>query len=117
MSLFTDCKNCYSVALAIIFNYEKRYYALEGTEFEMSRTSVLCESQSVHNQCGWAGSCGSFYDHKMPFSNNRQGTLKKIKVYYLQDLEITQHTWGHTARSRRESVLAWSSAFIGEGGA
>jgi len=26
-------------------------------------------------------------------------TWKKIDVYYLQDLETTQRTWGHTARS------------------
>ena len=25
--------------------------------------------------------------------------LEKIKVYHLQNLEMTQHSWGHTARS------------------
>ena len=30
------------------------------------------------------------------------GKLEKIKVYYLQDVEITQHTWYHTARSGGE---------------
>ena len=32
------------------------------------------------------------YDFKMTFSNNYQETLKKVKVYYLQDLEFTQPT-------------------------
>ena len=40
----------------------------------------------------------------MPFSNNHQNTLKKLKVYYLQDLEITLHTWGYTVRSQIERV-------------
>ena len=29
---------------------------------------------------------------------------KKSKVYYLQDLDITWHTWGYTARSQTERL-------------
>ena len=36
----------------------------------------------------------------MPFSDTHQGTLKKQRLITLQDLEITQHSWGHTARSQ-----------------
>ena len=38
----------------------------------------------------------------MAFSKNHQETEKKNEIYYWQDLEITQHTWGHTTRSRVE---------------
>lgn len=33
----------------------------------------------------------SYCGCRTPFSHSHQDTLKKIKVYYLQDLEITQH--------------------------
>ena len=51
----------------------------------------------------------------MAFSNNHQKALKNITFYYLQDLEIIQHTQGHTGRSRlgRENARPWGSAFIG----
>lgn len=47
-----------------------------------------------------------------------------MQVYYLQDLEITEHAWGHMARSwveeeregRGERVHFWDSAFSGEEG-
>ena len=44
-------------------------------------------------------------------------TIRKLKkkVYCLQVLEITWHTWGHTARLQveRERAGTWGSAFIG----
>lgn len=61
----------------------------------------------------------------IPLSDNHQES-EKMQVYCLQDLEMTQHTWGHTARSQveveRESerpsmhAQAWGSAFIGAKG-
>ena len=54
------------------------------------------------NQCSnWTNPHGS-YDCKMPLSNNHLETLKKIKFYYLEDLEVMQHTYYHTARSQVE---------------
>lgn len=74
-----------------------------------------CWSQSINSQCcGWNGHHGSGYDCKTAFSINPQDT-EKTQVYYLQDLEITQHTWAHTVRwwGARESAGAQSSAFMG----
>lgn len=65
---------------------------------------------------GWNHPCDSYYDCKKPFPNNHQVTLKNIKVYYLQDLEITQHTWDFTAKQRVEREWQGTglrSAFIG----
>ena len=46
--------------------------------------TVLCQSQSINNQCcSWTSLWGSYYDCKTSFSNNHQETLeKKKKVYY-----------------------------------
>lgn len=41
---------------------------------------------------GGPGAVLWYYDFKMTFSNNYQETLKKVKVYYLQDLEFPQPT-------------------------
>lgn len=71
---------------------------------------VLYWSQPINNQCCvWISACGSYYDCKMPFSYNHQGALKKKKkkAYYLQDLEITQCTWGHTVWLWAERESAW----------
>lgn len=38
----------------------------------------------------------------MPFSDTHQETLKKQRLITLQDLEFTQHSWGHTVRSQRK---------------
>ena len=46
-------------------------------------------AQPVGNQCcGWTSPHGSYCVCKKPFSKGLQETLKKIKIYYLQDLEI-----------------------------
>lgn len=76
---------------------------------------VVCQSQPVNNQCcSWTSPCGS-YDCKPPFSDNHQET-EKIKICYLQNLEITQHTpgatqWGHRYRGR-ECAWVWPSSLI-----
>lgn len=47
------------------------------------------------------------------------GNFEKMQIYYLHDLEIIKHTWGHTARSLidRQHQACGVSAFIrGEGG-
>ena len=77
---------------------------------------VLYWSQPINNQCCvWISTSGSYYDCKMPFSYNHQGALKKkIKVYYLQDREITQCTWGRTVWLWAErECLGLGSALIG----
>ena len=67
----------------------------------------------VGNQCcGQTSPRGSYCVCKKPCSNSCQETLKKIKIYYLQDLEIIYCTWAHTVRSQVERPWAWGSAFI-----
>ena len=79
----------------------------------------MCWSQPIKQCCGWTNPCGSYYDCKTPFSNNHWETLKKIKVCYLQDLEITQH-WGlHNKFMCRETEACVSLGFCfywGRGG-
>ena len=61
---------------------------------------VQCQSEPINKQCcDWTGPCGSYYDYKMPFSNN-QGNFEKIKIYYLQDwkLHSTAMLWVETER-------------------
>lgn len=62
------------------------------------------------------------YDYKIPFSNNRSGNFEKVQVYYLQDLEKTEHTWGYTVRLRvgrrrgkSEREREWSWVFLSLG--
>lgn len=78
--------------------------------------SVSYRSQPNNNQCcGWVNPCGSYYGFKSPFNNNHQKNLKRY-WYFLQDLEITQHTWRHTLRSQVESkrvFWAGGASFIG----
>lgn len=62
--------------------------------------------------------CGSYYKCKMPSITTIRELKKKKKnpeAYYLQDLEITQWTWGHTERLRVERMHTWvgGSTFIG----
>lgn len=60
----------------------------------------LCGSQPISNQCcGGTSPRGSYYGCKIALRNDRQET-EKIEVYYLHDLKIIQHTWGHTVRSQ-----------------
>ena len=65
---------------------------LWGVHLSLSITNVV------------AGLVVSCYYCKMPLSNNHQETLKtnKQKLYYLQDLEMTQEIWGHTERPQVE---------------
>lgn len=112
-------------------------------------TSVLCWSQPIKSNArnAWGHSPGLQWASHRQLSKptlppdwplwfllwqqdaHQQHHLKteKIKVYYLQDPEITQHAWGHTARSQGgvegESEREWElgstkhSVFIGvEGG-
>ena len=74
----------------------------------LSMSLILYWSQPINNQCCvWISAGGSYYDCKIPFSYNHQGALKKKKAYYLQDLEITQCTWGHTVWLWAERESAW----------
>ena len=71
----------------------------------MTMPIVSCWSQSIKNQYyGWIGPYGSHCDYKMPCSNNHQETLGKEKIYCLQDLDMTWHTWGSTGRSQTEKL-------------
>ena len=65
-------------------------------------------AQPISKQCwGWIGPCAFYCDSKPSFTNTRQETLEKTKVYYLQDLDITQHSEACGRRGR-----AWAFAFI-----
>lgn len=58
----------------------------------LSYISVWCWSRPISNQCcAWTTVLVVLNGCKMPFGKNHQETLKKLKVYYLQDLEITWH--------------------------
>ena len=71
----------------------------------MTMPIVSCWSQSIKNQYyGWIGPYGSHCDYKMPCSNNHRETLGKEKIYCLQDLDITWHTWGSTGRFQTERL-------------
>lgn len=54
--------------------------------------------------CSQTHPCGS-YDFRTPFSSHPQEALREIKLYDLQDLEMTQLTWatqrGHADGGRR----------------
>lgn len=71
----------------------------------LRETSVLCPFQPINNQCCVRTSpCDSYYDGKMPFSNNHQETLKE-KGYSWQDLGIAQsEDAGREKERRRESL-------------
>ena len=75
------------------------------------RRGILCWSQPIKQCCGWTNPCGSYYDCKTPFSNNHWETLKKIKVCYLQDSEITQHRGLHSKVMCRETEACMSMGF------
>lgn len=54
-----------------------------------------------------------FLLYKIHLSNHCQRNLGE-KMYYLQKLEVTQHTpEGHTAGSQAFGVGTWASTFIG----
>lgn len=48
----------------------------------------------------------------MLFSSKYQETWEKMKIIYLQDVEITQHTWGHIVRLWVEGIhgprISWA---------
>lgn len=49
--------------------------------------------------------CAFYCDSKPSFTNSRQETLEKTKVYYLQDLDITQHGEACGGRGRGPGLL------------
>lgn len=74
----------------------------------------LCQSQHMDNWCcSWISSCSSYYECKMPFSNIHQGTLKNQRFITLQDLEVTQNSWGRTVRSQgKNRGNTWGSVLL-----
>lgn len=67
-------------------------------------SSFVPVSVSVNNQCccGCTGPCGSYYDCRVHSAITVRELWEKKKTkteaHYLQDLEMTWHTWGHTVR-------------------
>ena len=81
--------------------------------------AIVHQFQPVNNQhCDWTSPCGSYYDCKTPLSTSYWET-RKLEIRYLQDLEITWHSWYHTARSGqgetdrggRERRVLWGSGW------
>lgn len=91
VAILIDCKNRYSMNLAIIPNIQEKRCALERIEFTMWWASVLWPPQSINNQCSSSAII------------IRNLWKKKIKRDYLQALEVRQQTGLHSEiRSRNE---------------
>lgn len=77
--------------------------------------TVLCQSQSINNQCcSWTSLWGSYYDYKTSFSNNHQETLEKKKKRFITRAgNYTTYLGPHSEVADRK--LTWGSAFIGIG--
>ena len=71
------------------------------------KSIVLCWLQAIDNQMLWLdGPLWFFKWLQDVLSSNLQETIKN-KVYYSQVLEITWHTWGHTAGSQTMREQTW----------
>lgn len=94
------------------------YFYLESSQKpNLSDTIiVLCRSQPINNQCGdWTSPCGSYYDCKIPFSNNHKRTLKK-SILLMGWGNYIAHMGPHCGSHRQTDrwyEQAWSSAFTG----
>ena len=88
----------------------------------VSPTDIPLHHHRAHC-CGWTKPCGSYYDSRMCFSKNYQGTLRN-RIDHSQVLEGTWHTqWPHNEvagrENRRESgprallLLRWRVGCLG----